>query len=145
MLQQLLTVWEDAMLPGCRDINAGPAPHLDFPPKDGTFWQQARISGDKVFDPSTQRCRTLLILRAVAQRVGQEQRAAPPLPPGPQGGRPPLRDKIGEKLSGYEPRSIADTVRHVRETSSDNDGPCPVDATILPPPTTRLRPATPGE
>lgn len=130
---KLIIVWEDALLPGCRDHAAGPTPRLDFPPKDGAFWQQAVVRDDEVFDPATERWRTLLILRSVVPRVWQEQ-PPDPLPPAEgsrrKGGRPSFGDKIKQKLSGYEPTSVADAVRHVQATWSDNDGPPPHDETI---------------
>jgi hypothetical protein len=46
---QIIAIWEDS------------SDSRDRPTRDATFWQPARFRGNKVFDPSTERWRTLLI------------------------------------------------------------------------------------
>jgi hypothetical protein len=104
---------------------------FDRPPQDASFWQQPRIRGSKVFDPYSQRERTLLLLPFAVQQIW------PPAPPpparrsGPKGGRPSdYEEKIKQKLSGVELTSLTDAIRHTRETWSANDGRRPSDKTI---------------
>jgi len=112
----------------------GPSQDLtvpDWPPHKGDFWQKARIDGDKVFDPETERGRTLLVLRWSVQQIWPEQLSTPPPEEArPQGGAPSYRDKIEKRLVGFDLTNIADATRHVRDTWPDNDGPCPTNKTI---------------
>jgi hypothetical protein len=75
--RKLIGKWEDATAdqlrrrlptdapfpvpPGSADH--GPTQVPDRPPYKAGFWQQARIDGDRVFDPETESWRTLLILK----------------------------------------------------------------------------------
>jgi hypothetical protein len=129
--------WEDQ-----KPIHASPdgIVFANWPPDDADFWQHACIRDGKLFDPFTQRERTLLLLRFDVQRIWPEQPPAPERPPAPPSpppersrpkvGRPSNLDKIKEMLSGCEWTNSTDAVRHVRETWSANDGPCPNIRTI---------------
>ena len=75
--RKLIIKWEDATADQRRrrrptdpppmshpnGVDQGPALVPDWPPNEAGFWQQARIDGDKVFDPVTEHWRTLLLLR----------------------------------------------------------------------------------
>jgi hypothetical protein len=103
---------------------------FDRPPQDARFWQEPRIRGSKVFDPYTQRERTLLVLPFAEQQVWPPAPPPPARKSGPKGGRPSYEEKIKQKLSGVKPTSLTDAIRHVRETWSVNDGRRPHVKTI---------------
>jgi hypothetical protein len=108
---------------------------FDRPPQDAGFWQEPRIRRSKVFDPYTQRERTLLLLPFAEQQIwpqiGSRARPPPARKSGPKGGRPsPYEERIKQKLSGVEPSNPTDAIRRVRADWSTNDGRCPSDKTI---------------
>jgi hypothetical protein len=141
--RKLITMWEVARADQRRrrrptdpppmshpdGVDPGPTLVPDRPPNKADFWQQARVDGDRVFDPETGRWRTLLLRRSV-QQIWPEQLPAPPPPEGPRPGAPSYRDKIKENLIGVDLTNIANATRVVRQRLSDNDGKPPHDKTI---------------
>jgi len=129
---RLIIKWEDATADQRRrrlptdpppvaspDWGLGPMLVPDWPPHKGGFWQQARIDGDKVFDPETERWRTLLVRRSSAQQIWRSRKGGAPSK---------YRDKIEEKTSGA--KDIPDAIRLVRARWSAKDGPLPNTVTI---------------
>jgi hypothetical protein len=129
--RKLIIKWEDATADQLRRRRPTDPPAMshpdglegstlvpDRPPDKAGFWQQACIDGDKVFDPETERWRTLLLRRLSVQQIW----------PSRKGGAPIKYRGIEEKMSGA--KDIPDAIRLVRARWSPKDGTVPPNVTI---------------
>jgi|HubBroStandDraft_6_1064221.scaffolds.fasta_scaffold500263_2 hypothetical protein len=128
---KLIVRWED-QAKAAPNWSGGPTPILDRPPDDPRFWQQTPIREDTVFDPYTQRERSLLLHRLSVQNIWPDEPPVPPPPEGPRpkGGRPSKIEKVKQLLSGVDLTGLADAIRCVKASWPASDGPPPSAKTI---------------